>query len=337
MEKEWLFGKTLDELTAVAASLGMPRYAAAQIASWLYKKGARSIDQMSDLSLKNRSALEEAYQAGALAPLRREESEDGTKKYLFPTLGEGFIESAYIPDGDRATLCVSSQAGCKMGCAFCMTARQGFQHDLSAGEILNQMRSIPEGATLSNIVYMGMGEPLDNYEQVIKSLDILTSEWGYAWSPTRITLSTIGVIPRLRRLLDESGVHIAVSLHSPFPEQRAELIPAEKSWPAAQVVELLKEYDFTRQRRVSFEYIVFKGLNDSPAHVRGLARLLDGLKCRINLIRFHAIPDSPLASPDQAAMTRMRDALSAKGIITTIRASRGEDIKAACGLLSTKR
>lgn len=335
--KEKLFGKTPDELTAIVALLGMPRYTAAQIAAWLYTKGASDIAQMTDISLSNRRLLSEKYTVGLSAPVGVEESADGTKKYLFATQGGNFIESAYIPDGERVTLCVSSQAGCKMACEFCMTARQGFQENLSAGDILNQVRSIPESEKLTNIVYMGMGEPLDNLQEVLRSLEILTSDRGYGWSPSRITVSTIGVLPALRELLDRTKVHVAVSLHNPFPAERAKIMPAEKAFPIEKVVAVLKEYDFTHQRRISFEYIVFKGLNDSPEHVKQLARLLDGLKCRINLIRFHAIPGSPLRSPDEQAMVRFRDALSKKGIITTIRASRGEDIKAACGLLSTER
>lgn len=262
---------------------------------------------------------------------------DGTKKYLYRTADGHYVESAYIPDGDRATLCVSSQAGCRMGCRFCMTGRQGLRGQLTSGDILNQMASLPERGRLTNMVYMGMGEPLDNPDQVLRSLEILTAEWGYGWSPTRITVSTAGVVPGLRRLLDESRVHVAVSLHNPFSEQRAEIMPVERAFPVRDVVSLLRRYDFGGQRRVSFEYIVLAGMNDSPAHVKELARLLDGLKCRINLIRFHKIPGSPYFSPDDRRMEAFRDALSRKGIVTTVRASRGEDIQAACGLLSTKQ
>ena len=334
-DKQWLFGKTLGELQEIVAEKGMPRFAAKQIATWLYRKGVDSIDRMTDLSLKNREALQQEFQVGRLPYAAVEESSDGTKKYLFPTLGGRYIESAYIPDADRATLCVSSQSGCKMGCRFCMTARQGFAHHLTTGEILNQICSIPEREHLTNLVYMGMGEPLDNVDQVLRSLDILTSDWGFGWSPTRITLSTIGVIPAMRRFLDETKVHLAVSLHNPIGSERALMMPVQNRYPIEEVVSVLKKYDFSGQRRVSFEYIVFRGYNDSPAHVNALSRLLSGLKCRINLIRFHAIPDAPMEGVDDAAMVRFRDALNRKGIITTIRASRGEDIRAACGLLST--
>jgi 23S rRNA (adenine2503-C2)-methyltransferase len=332
-----LYGKTPEQLQEIVSGLGMPRFTAAQIAAWLYKKGAVDISAMTDISLRNREALSAGYETGLSAPLSAAVSADGTKKYLFRTGGGHLIESAYIPDGDRATLCISSQAGCRMGCMFCMTGRQGLSGQLSATDILNQTASLPERDTLTNIVLMGMGEPLDNTDEVLRALEVMTAPWGYGWSPTRITLSTIGVIPSLRRFLDESSVHLAVSLHNPFPDQRLRIMPSEKAWPIKSVVELLRQYDFSHQRRLSFEYIVMKGLNDSPAHVKELARLLDGLRCRINLIRFHDIPGSPFASPADRQMEAFRDALSAKGIITTIRTSRGQDIQAACGLLSTEK
>ena len=307
------------------------------MASWLYRRGCTDIAAMTDLSKAAREALASSYRLGLEAPRSVAVSRDGTKKYLYRTADGHYVESAYIPDGDRATLCVSSQAGCRMGCRFCMTGRQGLRGQLTSGDILNQMASLPERGRLTNMVYMGMGEPLDNPDQVLRSLEILTAEWGYGWSPTRITVSTAGVVPGLRRLLDESRVHVAVSLHNPFPEQRAEIMPVERAFPVRDVVSLLRRYDFGGQRRVSFEYIVLAGMNDSPAHVKELARLLDGLKCRINLIRFHKIPGSPYFSPDDRRMEAFRDALSRKGIVTTVRASRGEDIQAACGLLSTKQ
>lgn len=334
--KTWLYGKNLDELRELTLAQGLPAFAARQIADWLYKKQVASIEAMTNLSASNRELLSEKYEVGEILPVNVQTSVDGTKKYLFPTQQGQFIESAYIPDGDRATLCVSSQAGCRMGCRFCATAQQGFQHHLSAGEILNQIRSLPERDTLTNVVYMGMGEPLDNPDQVLKSLEILTADWGYGWSPTRITLSTIGVLPALDRFLKESKVHLAVSLHDPFADERLAMMPAQNAFPLQKVIETIKKYDFTHQRRVSFEYIVFEGVNDSPRHVKELVRLLSGLKCRVNLIRFHATPDAPYRGAGEPTMVRFRDALSAKGIIATIRASRGEDIDAACGLLSTK-
>ena len=332
---EYLYGQTLPQLEALCNRLEMPRFAAKQIARWLYDKHATTIEAMSDLSARHRALLAETYEVGLTAPEKVSISTDGTKKYLYRTSQNHFIESAYIPDGDRATLCTSSQAGCRMGCRFCATGRQGLQHSLSTNEILNQIGSLPERERLTNVVFMGMGEPLDNLDNLLPALEVLTSAWGFGWSPTRITVSTAGVASRLERFLEATQVHLAVSLHNPFPHERAEIMPVEKAWPIREVVEILRRYDFTHQRRVSFEYIVMSGLNDSPRHIRELCRLLDGIKCRINLIRFHKIPGSPYFSPDDRAMIAFRDALTAKGIHTTIRTSRGEDIQAACGLLST--
>ncbi|WP_279088426.1 23S rRNA (adenine(2503)-C(2))-methyltransferase RlmN [Alistipes putredinis] len=332
---EYLYGQTLPQLEALCNRLEMPRFAAKQIARWLYDKHATTIEAMSDLSARHRALLAETYEVGLTAPEKVSISTDGTKKYLYRTSQNHFIESAYIPDGDRATLCISSQAGCRMGCRFCATGRQGLQHSLSTNEILNQIGSLPERERLTNVVFMGMGEPLDNLDSLLPALEVLTSAWGFGWSPTRITVSTAGVASRLERFLEATQVHLAVSLHNPFPHKRAEIMPVEKAWPIREVVEILRRYDFTHQRRVSFEYIVMSGLNDSPRHIRELCRLLDGIKCRINLIRFHKIPGSPYFSPDDRAMIAFRDALTAKGIHTTIRTSRGEDIQAACGLLST--
>lgn len=332
---EYLYGQTLPQLEALCNRLEMPRFAAKQIARWLYDKHATTIKAMSDLSARHRALLAETYEVGLTAPEKVSISTDGTKKYLYRTSQNHFIESAYIPDGDRATLCISSQAGCRMGCRFCATGRQGLQHSLSTNEILNQIESLPERERLTNVVFMGMGEPLDNLDSLLPALEVLTSAWGFGWSPTRITVSTAGVASRLERFLEATQVHLAVSLHNPFPHERAEIMPIEKAWPIREVVEILRRYDFTHQRRVSFEYIVMSGLNDSPRHIRELCRLLDGIKCRINLIRFHKIPGSPYFSPDDRAMIAFRDALTAKGIHTTIRTSRGEDIQAACGLLST--
>jgi 23S rRNA (adenine2503-C2)-methyltransferase len=334
---EALFGKSLDELTSLAAELGLPAYAGRQLAEWIYGKGASGFEQMTNLSKKARADLAARYSIGIRDPIDVQESVDGTKKYLFPATSGKYIETAYIPDKDRATVCVSSQVGCKMGCLFCMTGKQGFQGNLTAGEILNQYRSIPEWQKLTNIVYMGMGEPLDNLPEVLKSLDILMASWGFALSPRRITVSTIGILPAMLEFLDQSEAHLAVSLHSPFDEERRKLMPIQQVYPLREVLREIRSWDFGRQRRVSFEYILFKGFNDSRNHVNELSRILHGIRCRINLIRFHPIPDTPLESPDESTIEEFRDRLNLKGITTTVRASRGQDIWAACGLLSTKK
>jgi 23S rRNA (adenine2503-C2)-methyltransferase len=335
MQKEKLYGKTLNELIAVTKRIGLPGYAAKQISDWLYKKEIMSTEEMTNLSKKSRDLLQIDYEIGLSAPVNESKSSDGTKKYLYKVLNDKYIEAAYIPDDDRATICVSSQAGCKMGCIFCMTGRQGFQGNLSSNEILNQFRSLPEFSTLTNMVYMGMGEPLDNINEVLRSLDILTNDWGYAWSPTRITVSTVGIISGIKEFLEKSRCHLAVSLHSPFDEERRMLMPVQRTNSVKEVLDIIRSFDFNNQRRVSFEYILFKGINDTPGHIKELARILKGIKCRINIIRFHPIPGSEFQSPNLGTTINFKEALNAKGILTTIRASRGVDIQAACGLLST--
>jgi 23S rRNA (adenine2503-C2)-methyltransferase len=335
MLKEKLYGKTLNELIAVTKRIGLPGFAAKQISDWLYKKEIQTIDEMTNLSKKTRELLSIDYEIGLSVPVNESGSIDGTKKYLYKVLNDKYIETAYIPDDDRATICVSSQAGCKMGCIFCMTGKQGFQGNLSSNEILNQFRSLPEFRKLTNIVYMGMGEPLDNITEVLKSLDILTNEGGYGWSPTRITVSTVGLTAGIKEFLENSKCHLAVSLHSPFDEERRKLMPIQRTNTVKEVLDIIRKYDFTSQRRVSFEYILFNGVNDSPAHIKELARILNGIKCRINIIRFHPIPGSEFQSPNLGTTINFKEALNAKGILTTIRASRGVDIQAACGLLST--
>jgi len=334
-----LLGLTLDELKQVAARVGMPAFAAKQMAQWLYAKRVTSISEMTNISLRHREALEQEYEIGREAPIEAVRSVDGTVKYLFQVGTAGAVESVYIPseDGERATLCVSSQVGCKMNCLFCMTGKQGFTAHLTAAQILNQVLSIPESESLTNVVLMGMGEPFDNIGHVLQALTLMTADYGLAWSPKRITVSTVGVMKGLRRFLDESDCHLAISLHNPFPKERLGLMPAERACSITEMMELLRHYDFTHQRRLSFEYIVFRGVNDTPAHAQELVRLLKGVECRINLIRFHAIPGVPLEGVETDKMVAFRDYLTQHGVFTTIRASRGEDIWAACGMLSTMR
>ena len=336
-EKKKLLGLSLADLEAVAAEMAMPRFTAKQMAQWLYEKRATTVDEMTNLSKSNRARLSERYCVGREAPAEAMRSVDGTVKYLFRTAGGKMIESVYIPDADRATLCVSSQIGCKMNCSFCMTGKQGYHGDLTAAEILNQIFSIPESLTLTNIVFMGMGEPMDNYIEVVRAIAVLTERWGLAWSPKRITVSSVGVKNKLKRFLEESDCHVAISMHDPIPSERAELMPAERGMGIEQVVELLKNYDFSHQRRLSFEYIVFKGVNDSMQHAKAIIKLVKGLDCRFNLIRFHQIPDIPLQGVNDEKMEQFRDYLTSHGVFTTIRASRGQDIYAACGLLSTSK
>ncbi|HEX2394712.1 MAG TPA: 23S rRNA (adenine(2503)-C(2))-methyltransferase RlmN [Bacteroidales bacterium] len=334
--KEDLYGKTFREISEIVTKLNLPVYTTGQITDWLYKKKISTIEEMSNLPKAARQQLGALYYNGLSGPSKYQVSTDGTRKYLFQVRNGKYIEAVFIPESDRNTICLSSQIGCKMGCVFCMTARQGFQGNLSAGEILNQIVSLPENALLTNYVFMGMGEPLANTENVLKTLEIMTASWGFGLSPSRITVSTIGILPGLEHILDKSRCHIAVSLHTPFDSERQEMMPIQKIFPVKRVIDLLREKSSDRQRRLSFEYIMFKGLNDTAKHINGLTRLLNGLRCRINLIRYHPIPGASFESSDEETIQWFKNRLNEKGILTTVRASRGKDIFAACGMLSTK-
>lgn len=338
-----LFGLTLPQLQQLCADEGFPKFTARQLCDWMYHHRVQDFDLMTNLSLKIRQRLSEIATASRPDPVAVQTSVDGTKKYLFQVAdsgsddaGHNYVEAVFIPDGDRATLCVSCQRGCRMGCRFCVTGQQGFHGNLLPHHILTQIFSIPESGQLTNIVFMGMGEPLDNYASIDQTIQVLTSDWGLAWSPHRITVSTVGIIPVLRQLLDNGQCHIAVSLHNAFPSQRADIVPMQKAYPIADVVALLRRYNWNGQRRISFEYTMFRGLNDDIAHATELVRLLRGLHCRVNLIRFHASPDVPYRTSDSATIAAFRDYLNQHGVTCTIRASRGEDIMAACGLLAGK-
>jgi len=337
MQKQMLLGMTLDELENVTRSLNLPRYTAKQMMQWLYVKRISSIDEMTNISLKSRELLKESFDVGRVSPVDKQQSIDGTIKYLYPVDDHLFVETVYIPEDERATLCISSQVGCKMNCKFCMTGKMGFKAQLSSGQIINQILSLPEYDNLTNVVLMGMGEPLDNLGEVLKVLSIMTSPDALGWSPKRITLSSVGLKKTLKQFIEGSNCHLAISLHFPIPSLRAEYMPAERSFSIVEMVELLKQYDFSKQRRLSFEYIVFKGINDSELCAKALIKLLRGLECRINLIRFHAIPGAPFEGVDDEAMEKFRDYLTSHGLFSSIRASRGEDIFAACGMLSTAK
>lgn len=339
MERIPLIGMTDKELQDVAIELGMPKFVGKQLAEWIYGKRAVSFDEMVNISKKNKSLLAEKYIVGREAPVKASKSVDGTVKYVFAVAGGRQIESVYIPDKDRATLCVSSQAGCKMNCYFCATGKMGFKSQLTAAEIMNQILSIPpadarDATPLTNIVFMGMGEPLDNFGAVKRVIDILTAPWGLAWSPKRITVSTVGKLPELKDLLDKTQVHVAISVHTPDARERGAMMPAQKAFPIANVMHLLSGYDFSHQRRLSLEYIMWRGVNDDVAHANALIKLIGNLDCRVNLIRYHAIPGIDLYPCSEERMIMFRNILNQHGITATIRASRGEDIEAACGMLA---
>lgn len=334
-QDKYLLGKTLAEISELITKLDLPKFTAKQIADWIYVKRVKTIDEMTNISMRNRDILKKKFEVGRSEPIETQLSEDGTQKFLFKTMKGKPIEAVLIPDDTRLTLCISSQVGCKMNCSFCMTGKMGFHDHLTPLEIVNQFYSVPQSENISNIVFMGMGEPMDNYANVMKSIELLQAPYGLAWSPRRITVSTIGVTPMVERFIEESQCHLAISLHSPMGVQRQTFMPIENKYPIAELIELLKKEDWSKQRRLSFEYIMFDGVNDALIYARELVKLLSGLVCRVNLIRFHSIPDSTLHSSSEETMIKFRDFLTSKGIICTIRTSRGEDISAACGMLST--
>ncbi len=336
MSSKTLLGMTLAELQEVVTNLGLPKFTASQIAGWLYVKRVTSIDEMTNISLKGREALSKEYVVGRSKPVKESGSKDGTVKYLFEIEENKFVESVYIPEDDRATLCISSQIGCQMGCEFCATGKQGFKGNLTSGQILNQILETKRFDTLTNIVYMGMGEPLNNINEVLKSVEIVTGSYGMAWSPKRVTLSTVGILPGLKRFLDESKCNLAISLHFPYSEMRAAYMPAEKAYPLNEVLTLVKQYDWSGQRRISFEYTMFNGINDSPSDAEHLAKIIKGILCRVNIIPYHSIPDVKLQPSKMETMNEFVRILEKHNITATIRRSRGQDIEAACGMLSAK-
>lgn len=338
MSTTTLLGLTLNELTSLVQELGEPKYRAKQLAEWLYVKRATTLDEMTNLPKALRAKLEETCTIGRSPVALTQVSRDGTEKYLFRKLDrpEQTFETVYIPEEDgRATLCISSQVGCRMGCRFCATGQMGFHGHLTAADVINQVLSVPHSDALTNVVFMGMGEPLDNYKVVASVLEIMTSDYGLAWSPKRITVSTVGPRVGLTRFLEEQRANLAVSLHSPFPEERAEIMPVEGLFPIEEVIETLGKYDFSGQRRLSFEYIVFGGLNDDLRHAKALVELIRPLRSRVNLIPYHPIEGLPYHASDRAVIERFAEYLNAHGVIATIRRSRGQDIDAACGMLST--
>lgn len=331
-----LLGMTLAQLQELCAAEGFPRFTAKQLCDWLYKHRVDAIDRMTNLSLAQRSRLQEIAYIGRETPVRCQVSRDGTKKYLFPVLDGQHIEAVYIPDDDRATLCVSCQAGCKMGCSFCVTGQQGYHGSLQAGDILNQLFAIPEYESLTNVVFMGMGEPMDNLDAVLAATEVMTAPWGLGWSPKRITVSTVGIIPAMQRFIEESQCHLAVSLHNPVAAERGQIMPVQRAYPLDDILSLLRQYNWSGQRRLSFEYTMFRGLNDDLAHAQKLVDTLHGLDCRVNLIRFHSSPDAPYRTSTPTAIAAFESHLNRHGVLCTLRASRGEDIDAACGLLAGK-
>ena len=331
---------------------GYPRYRAKQIETWIYRHGAHSYRECTNLPASLIATLTDAFPLGATPHRTVQISSDETRKYLFPVGGnqqsrgdepgstghrQQTIEAALIPEGKRLTLCLSTQVGCRRACTFCQTGRQGFHGNLETADILNQYHSLPERSNVTNIVYMGMGEPLDNPEAVLESLDTLTDPHRYALSPRRITLSTVGIHPALEEFLRRSPVNLAISIHNPFPEERRLIMPVERDHPIEKTLDLIRSTREDRKRRITFEYTLFDGVNDTQRHARELARVLGGLSTRVNLIAFHQFDTTRLKPTPRKSIERFAEWLRERGVRTFIRASRGQDIEAACGMLWTDR
>ena len=340
------------EIEAWCAEVGEPRYRAVQILGWVHRKRAPDFDAMSSVSRRLRAMLAATFTLRRLVPTQVAEAADGTRKLLFhlpadETRRAAAIESVLIPqceraDGarDRLTLCVSSQAGCAMGCGFCATARLGLVRNLMPAEIVGQVTAglaLAAPAPLTNIVFMGMGEPLHNYDALRTALEMLTAEWGYAISPRRITVSTVGLAPMIPRLLAETRVHLAVSLSATTDAQRTRLMPVNRRYPLATLLAACRDVPLPRRQRITFEYVLLAGENDADADARGLTGLLHGLRAKVNLICFNPFPGAAFAPSPRARMVRFQDLLRAHGLHATIRESRGQDIQAACGQLAAAR
>ncbi len=308
-----------------------PKYAR-RLLYWIYRRGVRSFSEINDMPLKFLSDIAVFLDTGLSDPVSSALSSDGSVKYLFQTGSGMFHEAVYLPDEKRDTVCVSVQAGCRMGCRFCATGLNGWNGNLTAGEIVNQVIRVPHKIT--NVVMMGMGEPGDNIDEVIRACRILTAEWGLAVGSSRVTVSTVGVVPAVRRLLDETDCNITLSLHSPFPEERRRVIPAEAKWPFIETVKMMQEFSARRQRRFTVAYVMIAGKNDTERHLEELRRLFAGTAIRVNLLPYHPFESDSQVSSDDETMMRFKHLLVTSGTGASVRRSRGRDIAAACGMLA---
>ena len=329
---------TLREFESVLSERQEPSYRAQQIWQWLFQKRAASFSEMTNLPADLRARLAEDFTISRLAVLRQAVSTDGTEKFLFGLVDGQSVESVLIPEAERLTLCVSTQAGCGFGCAFCATAVLGLKRNLRASEILDQIldasRSLAGDQRITHVVLMGMGEPLANYAETVKALDVMTdSRWGLGISPRRVTLSTVGLVPQIRRLMEETRVNLAISLHAATEELRAGLMPVNRKYPLKQLIDCCRALPIPRRKRITFEYVLLRGVNDSTADARALCELLQGIRCKVNLIPFNPHPGSVYQRPDDADIQKFQDVLHLHGLQTNIRRPRGDDIQAACGQL----
>jgi 23S rRNA (adenine2503-C2)-methyltransferase len=325
-------------LEAALADRGHQRFHAGQIFRWIYRRGITDLDAMTDLSRELRAALAADFTLSTPALVHREKSSDGTEKFLLRLADGRQIESVFIPDTPAQTFCVSTQVGCAMACAFCLTGKMGLVRNLTAGEIVGQVRVLVDALhmreTAFNIVLMGMGEPLHNYDETMKALRILADAQGFALPPRRVTLSTVGLLPALERLANEPMMpNLAISLHAPTDATRGELVPLNKKYGVADIIAAAKKFPVRKRSRITFEYVLLAGVNDSVEDARKLATLLRGVKSKVNLIPLNAAPGIPFERPSDLAIDRFAKVLADSGLLVSVRKSRGRDIRAACGQL----
>lgn len=330
-----LAGLGPDETEDLLSRYGIDPGYAQRLLYWIYRKKIRTFTLINDIPKKVIRVLSENFDTGITGAVSSAISSDGSVKYLFINKEGLEYETVYIPDGKRHTVCVSVQSGCRMGCRFCATGRNGLKGNLKAGEIISQVLSIPHDVT--HVVMMGMGEPGDNPDEVIMACRILTSEWGLATGKSRVTVSTAGVTPFVRRLLSETGCNITLSLHSPFAEERVKVIPAERRWPASETLDLLRSNEMSRGRRFTMAYVMIRGKNDTERHLEELKRLLSGTAIRVNLLPYHRLAEDDIFPSDEETMMRFKHELVISGISASVRRSRGNDIAAACGMLAASR
>jgi 23S rRNA (adenine2503-C2)-methyltransferase len=331
---------TKAELEAWLVDRGEKPFRARQTLKWLYQKGAATFSEMSDLAAALRTLLAESFTIERLACSQVTPAVDGTRKFLFSLTDQRYIESVLIPTEDRLTLCVSSQVGCAMGCRFCATAQVRPVRDLTTGEIISQIwevqKALPAGERLTNLVFMGMGEALANYDHVIKALAIITSDWGFNISPRRVTVSTVGLVPQMKRLLEETSVNLTVSLTATTNRLRDDLMPINRRYPLEQLLEACRMLSIAPRKRVTFAYTMLAGVNDTEDDARRLVRLLHGIRAKINLIPFNPFPGAPFAPASRSRMNDFRQFLLDHGVHATIRESRGQDVQGACGQLAAR-
>ena len=335
MERKKMCGLSAGEMHDFIKDEGFSHEHALSIANAIYKKGAVSFFSVSKIPKKLMEFLSSRAETGVYSSVAAEISGDGTKKYLFMNRDGLHFESVFIPDGKRNTVCVSTQSGCRMGCPFCVTGKYGFHGNLDAGDIVNQVIGISEAEMVTHVVFMGMGEPMDNIENVIKACSILSAEWGKALSQVNITVSTVGITPGVKKFLEKSGCNLTLSLFSPFPEERRMVVPAETKYPANGIIDIMRDYPLGRKRRLSVAYVMIKGVNDTDRHLEGLKELLGGTGIRINLLPYHSIGNEINRSSPVERMMFFKHNLVTSGISSSIRKSRGADISAACGLLAS--